>query len=53
MIYAIDPAMPDCNTAMQMIGVIKEQSPAEHNGILFEDISANGAAAINCRYYWS
>ena len=53
MIYAIDPAMPDCNTAMQMIGVIKEQSPVEHNGILFEDISANGAAAINCRYYWS
>ena len=53
MIYAIDPAMPDCNTAMQMIGVIKEQSPAEHNGILFEDVSANGAAAISCRYYWS
>lgn len=52
MIYAFDPSIPDCETALQIFGLIREQSPVEHDGILFENISGDGNAAVSARYCW-
>lgn len=52
LIYAFDPSIPDCDTALQLFGYIRDQSPVEYDDILFENVSDNGNAAIQGRYFW-